>query len=256
MAPHSNDPVEQERLDGGSARASQNLQHGAWSTPTIDRLIDTCRNLVVEITRDDYFSRGTFAAASHNFVIMASEDVVSPLKSELASRLAFLNSSIDSGVKSGVLPAAQAALLKQRAEIQVFQLRPPANLHFSDGFLKFYEHHSQVMHQEAMAQVRKILQAQAVTGIDEKLRAVQPTVGAHDSKPTSSQTELNPAAAAAPRSRFQAGFDTARQLLNGAPPVRSPHMESAPAASTPHEVTHGELDLDEVGYDGGPRPGM
>lgn len=62
---------------------------------------------------------------------MKSEGIVAPAKTELAARLAFMESSIDAAVGKGAISQVNADMLKERIEAQVFQPRPPQSLQFS-----------------------------------------------------------------------------------------------------------------------------
>lgn len=151
------------------------MPRGLGSTPEIDKMVDTCRNLVTEITRDEYANRGKFSVGSYErdtFVALKSDGIVAPAKSELASRLAFLESAIDSGASAGKISPENAGFLKQRIESQVFQPRPPESIHFSKEFLKFYETRGAEMRKEAMQEVRQVIKNQPVTDLAARLKIV------------------------------------------------------------------------------------
>ncbi len=153
------------------------MPKGLGSTPEIDKMVDTCRDLVSSITRDEYVSRGRFSSGSYekdSFVALKSDGVVSPAKSELASRLAFLESAIDSGAQAGKISESNATFLKERIESQVFQPRPPESIQFSKEFLRFYEQRGQAMRIEAMKEVREVIKTQTVIEIAAKLQVVLP----------------------------------------------------------------------------------
>jgi hypothetical protein len=153
------------------------MPRGLGSTPEIDKMVDTCRDLVTNIARDEYAMRGRFTSGTYDrdsFVALKSDGVVSPAKSELASRLAFMESAIDAGAKSGKITDANAQFLKERIESQVFQPRPPESMKFSQEFLKFYEQRGQAMRIEAMKEVRAVIQSSTVTEIASKLQVVLP----------------------------------------------------------------------------------
>ena len=156
---------------------SVDMPIGLGSTPEIDKMVDTCRNLVTHITRDEYASRGKFTPGNYerdSFLALKSEGVVSLAKSELASRLAFLESAIDSGAQTGKISESNAKFLKERIESQVFQPRPPQSIQFSQAFLRFYEQRGLAMRIEAMKEVREVIKTQTVTEIAAKLRVVLP----------------------------------------------------------------------------------
>lgn len=151
------------------------MPSGLGSTPEIDKMVDTCRDLVSNITRDEYVTRGSFFPGSYekdSFLALKSDGVVSPAKSELASRLAFLESAIDSGVQTGKISESNAQFLKERIETQVFQPRPPESSLLSQDFLRFYEQRGQAMRIEAMKEVREVIKTQTVVEIATKLQAV------------------------------------------------------------------------------------
>ena len=172
---------------------SVDMPIGLGSTPEIDKMVDTCRDLATHITRDEYASRGKFTPGSYDrdsFLALKSDGVVSLAKSELASRLAFLESAIDSGAQTGKISEPNAKFLKERIESQVFQPRPPQSIQFSKAFLRFYEQRGLTMRIEAMKEVREVIKTQTVTEIAAKLRVVLPkpkdapqSVGANTPKP-------------------------------------------------------------------------
>jgi hypothetical protein len=153
------------------------MPRGLGSTPEIDKMVDTCRSLVTSIVQQEYASRGKFTAGSYDkdsFIALKSDGVVSPAKSELAARVAFMESAIDSASKAGTISAANAGMLKERIEAQVFQPRPPQSLNFSKEFTAFFEHRGKGIRIEAMKEVRGITQSQTVQDIEAKLRLVVP----------------------------------------------------------------------------------
>lgn len=157
--------------------ADVNMPKGLGSTPEIDKMVDTCRNLVTSIVKDEYANRGRFEVAhdrSDSFIALKSEGVVSPVKTELAARMAFMESSIDAAVGKGAISKLNADMLKERIEAQVFQPRPPQSLQFSKEFTAFFEVRGKGIRIEAMKEVRGITQSQTVQEIAAKLKLVMP----------------------------------------------------------------------------------
>lgn len=153
------------------------MPKGLGSTPEIDKMVDTCRSLVTGIVQQEYASRGQFTVGSYDkdsFIALKSDGVVSPAKSELASRVAFMESAIDSASKAGSISVANAGMLKDRIEAQVFQPRPPQSLGFSKEFAAFFEHRGKGIRIEAMTEVRGITQSRTVQDIEAKLKLVMP----------------------------------------------------------------------------------
>jgi hypothetical protein len=153
------------------------MPKGLGSTPEIDKMVDTCRSLVTSIVQQEYASRGKFTAGSYDkdsFTALKSDGVVSPVKSELAARVAFMESAIDSASKAGAITEANAGMLKERIEAQVFQPRPPQSLNFSKEFTAFFENRGKGIRIEAMKEVRGITQSQTVQDIGAKLKLVVP----------------------------------------------------------------------------------
>jgi hypothetical protein len=153
------------------------MPKGLGSTPEIDKMVDTCRSLVTSIVQQEYASRGKFTAGSYDkdsFIALKSDGVVSPVKSELAARVAFMESAIDSASKAGAITEANAGMLKERIEAQVFQPRPPQSLTFSKEFTAFFENRGKGIRIEAMKEVRGITQSQTVQDIGAKLKLVVP----------------------------------------------------------------------------------
>lgn len=154
------------------------MPKGLGSTPEIDKMVDTCRSLVTSIVQQEYASRGQFTVGSYDrdsFIALKSDGVVSPAKSELASRVAFMESAIDSASKAGSISEANAGMLKDRIEAQVFQPRPPQSLSFSKEFTAFFEHRGKGIRIEAMTEVRGITQSRTVQEIEAKLKLVVPS---------------------------------------------------------------------------------
>ena len=155
------------------------MPKGLGSTPEIDKMVDTCRSLVTSIVQQEYASRGQFTVGSYDrdsFIALKSDGVVSPAKSELASRVAFMESAIDSASKAGSISEANAGMLKDRIEAQVFQPRPPQSLSFSKAFTAFFEHRGKGIRIEAMTEVRGITQSRTVQDIEAKLKLMVPSL--------------------------------------------------------------------------------
>ena len=157
------------------------MPSGMASTPEIDKMVDSCRSLVTSVIQDEYALRGRFVAGSYDkdsFVALKSDGVVSPAKSELASRMAFMESTIDAAAAKGSITIKSATLLKDRIEAQVFQPRPPQSLQFSKEFNAFFEHRGKAVRIEAMKEVRSVTQSLHVQEIAVKLKLILPATGA------------------------------------------------------------------------------
>jgi hypothetical protein len=162
------------------------MPKGLASTPEIDKMVDTCRNLVTSVIKDEYALRGRFTAGSYDkdsFIALKSDGVVSPAKSELASRMAFMESTIDSAATKGAITTQNASMLKERIEAQVFQPRPPQSLQFSKEFNAFFEQRGKAVRIEAMKEVRSVTQSQHVQEITAKLKLIMPATGAQRPPP-------------------------------------------------------------------------
>lgn len=156
------------------------MPKGLGSTPEIDKMVDTCRNLVTNIVRDEYVHRGRFepgGSRSDSFLALKSEGVVSPAKSELAARMAFLEAGIDAAAGKGTISKPAADMLKERIEAQVFQPRPPQSLQFSKEFLAFFESRGKGIRIESMTEVRGVTQSLTVQEIVAKLKILLPAAG-------------------------------------------------------------------------------
>jgi hypothetical protein len=145
------------------------IPKGFSTNSTVDKIIDTARNLLTGIIQEEYGSRGRFDLANDSFVALKSEGAVAPMKAELATRLAFLESSIDAATQRGEINAPSATLLKERIEYQIFQPRPPLSLEFSKEFITYYEKRGASMRMEAMKEVRAVMQSNTVKDITQKL---------------------------------------------------------------------------------------
>lgn len=155
------------------------MPKGLGSTPEIDKMVDTCRNLVTSIVKDEYAHRGRFeggSARSESFIALKSEGLVTPAKTELAARVAFMESTIDSAVGRGAISQLNADMLKERIEAQVFQPRPPQSLQFSKEFVAFFEQRGKGIRIEAMTEVRGVTQSQTVQDITARLKDMMPAM--------------------------------------------------------------------------------
>lgn len=153
------------------------MPRGMGTNPAMDKMIDAARNLVVGVVRDEYSSRGSFnVGASHRDSSMSlkSEAVTAPLKAELATRLAFIESSVDAAVAKGVMTETNGQMLKERIEAQVFQPRPPQSMEFSKQFMDYFTSRGQAMRAEVMKDVRTVTQSQTVQDIAKKLSIAMP----------------------------------------------------------------------------------
>lgn len=154
------------------------MPKGLGSTPEIDKMVDTCRTLVTSIVKDEYADRGRFEGGDSrrgdSFIALKSEGIVSPAKTELAARMAFMESSIDAAVGKGAISQVNAEMLKERIEAQVFQPRPPQSLQFSKEFLSFFEQRGKGIRIDAMKEVRGVTQSQTVQEIAAKLKPFIP----------------------------------------------------------------------------------
>jgi hypothetical protein len=168
------------------------MPKGLGSTPEIDKMVDTCRNLVTNIVKDEYATRGRFTAGTYDkdsFIALKSDGVVSPTKSELASRLAFMESSIDAAAARGAIAQGNANMLKERIESQVFQPRPPQSLEFSKEFNNFFEQRGKGLRIEAMKEVRSVTQSQTVQEITAKLKMVIPSQAQQIQRPADARVQ-------------------------------------------------------------------
>lgn len=157
--------------------ADVEMPKGLGSTPEIDKMVDTCRGLVTSIVKDEYATRGQFDGGGHkpdSFLALKSEQVVAPVKSELATRLAFLESTIDAAIGKGSISQVNADMLKERIEANVFQPRPPQSLEFSREFKTYFENRGKGIRAEAMTEVRGVTQSQTVQQIADKLKILMP----------------------------------------------------------------------------------
>ena len=157
------------------------MPKGMASTPEIDKMVDSCRSLVTSVIKDEYALRGRFVAGSYDkdsFIALKSDGVVSLAKSELASRMAFMESTIDAAAAKGTISTENATMLKERIEAQVFQPRPPQSLQFSKEFNAFFEQRGKAVRIEAMKEVRSVTQSLHVQEIAAKLKLVMPATGA------------------------------------------------------------------------------
>ena len=157
------------------------MPRGLASTPEIDKMVDTCRSLVTGVIKDEYALRGRFTVGSYDkdsFIALKSDGVVSPAKSELAARMAFMESTIDAAATKGTITPQNAALLKDRIEAQVFQPRPPQSLQFSKEFSAFFENRGKAVRIEGMREVRSVTQSLHVQEIAARLAMIMPTTGA------------------------------------------------------------------------------
>ncbi len=148
------------------------MPRGMGSTPELDKMIDSARNLVTSIVGDEYANRGRYFLGGSDrdgFVSLKTGEGADQSKVSLATRLAFIESSIDAGTAKGDITATNAAMLKDRIESQIFQPRPPQSIQFSDEFRKYFQSRGLTMRTEVMQDVRGITQSRTVKEITEKL---------------------------------------------------------------------------------------
>lgn len=153
------------------------MPRGMGTNPAMDKMIDAARNLVVGIIKDEYADRGRFhmgGVGQDSFVTLRSEAAAAPLKTELATRLAFMESSVDAAVAKGLMTSNNGQMLKERIEAQVFQPRPPQSIEFSKQFLDYFNSRGQAMRAEVMKDVRAVTQSQTVQDIAKKLSVAMP----------------------------------------------------------------------------------
>jgi hypothetical protein len=156
------------------------MPKGMANTPEIDKMVDTCRSLVMSVIKDEYATHGRFVAGSYDkdsFIALKSDGVVWPAKSELASRMAFMESTIDAAATKGTISTENATMLKDRIEAQVFEPRAPQSLRFSMEFNYFFEQRGKVIRIEAMKEVRSVTQSLHVQEIAAKLKLITPVSG-------------------------------------------------------------------------------
>jgi hypothetical protein len=157
------------------------MPKGLGSTPEIDKMVDTCKTLVTTVLKEEYALRGQFAAGSYDqdsFLALKSDGVVSPAKTELASRMAFMESMIDAAAGKGAISVENASMLKDRIESQLFQPRPPQALQYSKEFNAFFEQRGKAIRIEAMTEVRSVTQSLQVQEIAARLKLIIPATGA------------------------------------------------------------------------------
>lgn len=154
------------------------MPKGMGTTPEYDKMIDAARNLVTAIVKEDYAQRGRFNASANDrdgYVRPSSDGLIVPIKTQLATRMAFMESSIDAGVSKGHMTAANAQMFKERIEAQVFQPRPPQSIEFSAQFRAYFESRGKDIEAECMKDVRGVTQSQTVREIAQKLSLVMPS---------------------------------------------------------------------------------
>lgn len=160
---------------------SMDMPQGLGSTPALDKMVDTARNLVIGIVQDEYQNRGRFNAGNgvnDGYVTLKSDSANAPYKTELATRLAFMESTIDAAAAKGVIGKESAQMLKERIESQVFQPRPPQSIKFSQEFRAYFDSRGASMRTEAMKEVRGVTQSSTVQDIAKKLAIVMPRTDA------------------------------------------------------------------------------
>jgi len=147
------------------------MPKGFVSNPEFDRLIDTSRNLVTAIVSESFKTRGVFQDAGQRSdgVSLASDNATTKNRSELAGRVAFIESAIDASLAKGQMTGEAAQMLKERVEAFIFQPRPPQSLSYTPEFTKFYETQGKQMRAEVMKDVREVTSHKTVTDIAEKL---------------------------------------------------------------------------------------
>ena len=149
------------------------MPRGFGTTPEFDKMIDAARNAVTAIIQQSYATRGRFDNASgSSYVSLQSDTVTGPTRSELAVRLAFMESAIDTSVIRGGLKKVGADMLKERIEAQIFEPRPPQSANFSPVFKAYFESSGLRMRIDVMKEVRAVTQSLTVQQIGEKVNQI------------------------------------------------------------------------------------
>lgn len=152
------------------------LPNGIANVPEIDKMVDACRVLVTSIVSDEYKQFGRYGTEeieprNLSFTAPKSDGGMSPAKTELATRLAFLESAIDATASKGKIDGATAQALKERIERQVFRPTEQAS-QISKAFLAFFEQRGTSIRIEAMKEVRGVTQSRTVREIGAKLNSL------------------------------------------------------------------------------------
>lgn len=149
------------------------MPRGFGTTPEFDKMIDAARNAVTAIVQQSYATRGHFENSRNaSYVALQSDAATGQTRSELAARLAFMESAIDTSVSKGGLTTAGAELLKERIEAQIFQPRPPQSANFNQVFKAYFEFSGARMRIDVMKEVRAVTQSLTVQQIGEKVNQI------------------------------------------------------------------------------------
>lgn len=147
---------------------------GFASNPEFDKLIDGARSQVVALMQASYMERGKFVDMGERSGVteLARSGSVQRERSDLATRVAFIDSAIDAAVVKGAVGAEAAKMLKERVEAFVFEPRPPQSLHYSDKFKAFYASEGKALRAEVMKEVHQVTQSKTIQEIGAKVDAV------------------------------------------------------------------------------------
>jgi len=146
---------------------------GFASNPEFDKLIDGARAQVTTLMQASYMERGKFVDLGDraNVTELAKSSSVQKERSELAARVAFIDSAIDAAVTKGAVGAEAAKMLKERVEAFIFEPRPPQSLQYSEKFKTFYASEGKVLRAEVMKEVRQVTQSKTIQEIGAKVDA-------------------------------------------------------------------------------------
>lgn len=146
---------------------------GFASNPEFDKLIDGARAQVTTLMQASYMERGKFVDLGDraNVTELAKSSGVQKERSELAARVAFIDSAIDAAVTKGAVGAEAAKMLKERVEAFIFEPRPPQSLQYSEKFKTFYASEGKVLRAEVMKEVRQVTQSKTIQEIGAKVDA-------------------------------------------------------------------------------------
>lgn len=148
------------------------MPRGFGSTPEFDKMIDMARSSVTAIVQENYATRGRFETGKTSYVALQSDGKTGGVRGELAGRLAFIESAIDSSVTKGGMTQNSADMLKARIEVQVFQPRPPESMNFSKGFKGYFEADGARIRGDVMKDVRRVTQSKLVQRMGEKAQEI------------------------------------------------------------------------------------
>ena len=144
------------------------LPRGFAETESLRQLVEQGRSLVDQSLVGSFQDRGRFADTGQSDYLAATATPASTgVHDKLRNHMIFVESAINHAVRGGQMNPAQAQMLKERVEHQVFT--PPADTKLSASFRQYYDSAGRSLRFEVMKEARGVVANKTVSEIAERL---------------------------------------------------------------------------------------